>query len=141
MRLTWRDAVATALTAIVVALYVGYRYDVGLSLVSNPRVLAATAFVLGVVACIVGGRVSPSTQGRAAARSSRWFNFFGTVASIAAIAVLITGSEVLLALLVGVIVALWLAATARHLFLADQSSGHLPVPTSSQLTAGPRAER
>lgn len=115
MRLTWKDAAATGLVAVIAALYLGFLMDATLPLVDSPRVLAAVALVLGIGACAVGSTMIPTAKGQPASPGAKLFSFFGTMTLVAAVLVMITGSEMLLAVQVGITVALWLAATLRHL--------------------------
>jgi hypothetical protein len=112
MRLTWKDAAATVLTAGVVALYAAYLAGAGLPLVSGPRVVAAVALVAGLGACAVGGTDLD--------RASRWTTYTGAtlggVAILAALVAMTTGLGAALAVLVGATVVLWVMATARHAF-------------------------
>lgn len=114
MRLTWKDGLATVLTAGIVALYVAFLAGADLPLVSGPRVLACVALVAGLGACALGGS---SATGGVPSRSAMWFGgILGTTAFVTALITLITGSHVALAILVGSTVALWLFATIRHAF-------------------------
>ena len=113
MRLTWKDGLATLLTAGIVALYVAFLAGADLPLVSGPRVLAGVALVAGLSACALGA----SPDGGVPSRSAKWFGgILGTTALVTAVVTLITGSEVALAILVGSTVALWLVSTVRHAF-------------------------
>jgi hypothetical protein len=114
MRLSWRDGIATVLTAAAVALYIGYRTDADLLLVSSTRLAAISVLVLGWAACAVGG------AGRAGAADwtragTLLLSGVGVVTLLAALTALVTGNEAALAVLVGALVVLWFAATLRHL--------------------------
>lgn len=114
MKLTWKDAAATTLTAGAVGLYGAFLAGTELPLVSAPRALAGVVLVLGLGACALGGS-DLQTNGR----PSRWMIWLGTLGGVAlltGVITLITGSEVVLATLVGITVVLWLLATARHIF-------------------------
>jgi hypothetical protein len=114
MRLTWKDAAATGLTAGAVALYVAFLAGAGLPLVSGPRVLAGVVLVAGLGACALGGSSVASD------RPPRWAGYTGGIlggtAFLAALITLIIGNEVALGVLVGATLALWVVATARHAF-------------------------
>jgi len=118
MRLTWKDGVATALVAGVVALYIAFLSGAGLPLVSSARAMGLAVLVPGLTACVVGGTTPPTAR-------DPWtdlFRFFGMIAFLTAVLVMILGSEMLLAVLVGITVALWLGTSLRHAFAAQ------PVP-------------
>lgn len=121
MRLTWKDAVATVLTGLVVAAYVAFLAGTDLPLISGVRGLAATVLVAGLVGCALGG------AGESDAASGRWSraltaaaSFLGVVALFAAIVTLVVASKLALAVLVATVVALWLAATVRHGFAGNR---------------------
>ncbi|HZN19810.1 MAG TPA: hypothetical protein VFB84_16740 [Micromonosporaceae bacterium] len=132
MRLTWKDAAATGLVAVIVALYAGFLTDATLPLLDSPRMLAAVALVLGIGACTVGGTMVPAAKGQPASPGARLFGFFGTMTLIAAVLVMITGSEKLLAVQVGTTVALWLAATLRHLLTPAAAGAPGPMPAGAR---------
>src|SRR5690349_13276544 len=105
MRLTWKDAAATAVTAAAVALYVAFLAGADLPLVSGPRALGAAVLGLGMVGCTLGG------AGSDANRASGWSKLaaaLGIVALAAALIVIVAGSHAALAVLVASTVALWL---------------------------------
>jgi hypothetical protein len=111
MRLTWKDAVATVLTGGIVTLYVAFLAGTSLPLVAGPRVLAAVTLVTGMAACAVGGS---AVTGRSSGPAVPVAALFGTVAFAAGLVAVVTGSHVMLGVLVGTTVALWILATARH---------------------------
>ena len=118
MRLTWHDAAATGAVAAAVALYWAFRAGLDLPLVSAPRMLSVVVFILGVTACAVGGNAIIPGQ-----HSPRWasvFGIHGAVAFVLTVLVLITGSAMLLAWLVGLVVLLWLFTTIRHAVVAPE---------------------
>jgi hypothetical protein len=114
MRLTWKDAIATVLTAGIVALYAAFLGGTTLPLVSSPRTLAAVFLIVGLTACAIGGTALTTDP------KAQWAMYaggtLGGVAFIAALITLVTGSGFVLAVLVGTTVALWLMATVRHTF-------------------------
>jgi hypothetical protein len=112
MRLTWKDGVATLLVAAVVGMYWAYLANVELPLVSEPRALGVAAIVVGLAACAVGSTTTAGTRFASA------LGVFAAVPGFAAIIAIVTGSGVALAVLVGGIVVMWLAATVQH------ASGH-----------------
>lgn len=118
MRLTWHDAAATGAVAAAVALYWAFRAGLDLPLVSAPRMLSVVVFILGVTACAVGGNAIIPGQ-----HSPSWASLFGihgAVAFVLTLLVLITGSAMLLAWLVGLVVLLWLFTTIRHAVVAPE---------------------
>ncbi|HET8641269.1 MAG TPA: hypothetical protein VFM37_04990 [Pseudonocardiaceae bacterium] len=118
MRLTWHDAAATGAVAAAVALYWAFRAGLDLPLVSAPRMLSVVVFILGVTACAAGGNAIIPGQ-----HSPRWasvFGIHGAVAFVLTLLVLITGSAMLLAWLVGLVVLLWLFTTIRHAVVARE---------------------
>ena len=135
MRLTWRDAVATVLTAGGVAIYVAYILGAELPLLDSPRTVAATVLALGFLACNVGAPAAFRAD------SKRWIlvvgSTLGVAILIAGLVALITGSPPALAALVVTTVALWAFTTARHAIsdrpeppvgdaMLEQHKDHLP---------------
>jgi hypothetical protein len=127
MRLTWKDAIATVLTAGIVALYAAFLSGTTLPLVSSPRALAAVFLIVGLTACAVGGTALTADM------KARWVVYaggtLGGIAFIAALITVVTGSGFVLAVLVGTTVALWLMATLRHTFTG-------PVRADDELLTG-----
>lgn len=122
MTLTWRDAVATVLTAGGVALYAAYTQGANLPLLASPRAVAAAVLALGFVACNVGAPVAfrPGAQ--------RWSTVIGSILGVAillagAVAV-VTGNTLALAALVGATIVLWAFTTVRH---ASSDDDHGPT--------------
>jgi hypothetical protein len=125
MRLTWHDAAATLLVATAAGLYWAFRTGVDVPLASGPRVLAVVLFGLGVGACASGGAgVASADTGGAEAVWVRVFGLHGAAVFVLMLLVLITANETLLAVLVTLLVALWLVATARHLVMPADRGGH-----------------
>lgn len=112
MRLTWRDAMATVLTAGIVALYAAFLAGENLPLVSGARVLAGLILIVGLVACAVGS--TAMTTGASTGLTVYVGGTLGAAAFLAALITMVTGAGSTLAILVGVTVALWLFATVRH---------------------------
>ena len=107
MRQEWRDAAATVPVLVTVALYVDYLTVGTAPWVHGPRALAATALALGLAAYVLGAR--------AWTRGSQWLGVpLGTAALLLAVSTLVTGDGLTLAVLVGVVVALWAVTTVRH---------------------------
>lgn len=102
MRFTPKDTVATAFVAAVVLIYAGYLAFDGIPLVRDVTGMAAVGLILGFASRRVGGR---------AAFPHERIAFAAGLGSMAlGIATVITASEVLLAVFVASVVALWGAA-------------------------------
>jgi hypothetical protein len=103
MALTRRDAVATLLTALVVAVFLATHEGWNVWLVGDSHRWAAAAItVLGVATCALG-------TSRAATSMA-----LGATAGVLSIVALVTGSLTALSLLVLADVVLWLVSLARH---------------------------
>ena len=135
MRLTWRDAAATVLTAGGVVIYAAYTLGAQLPLLASPRAVAAAVLALGFLACNVGAPAAFRAD------SQRWIlvvgSTLGVAILIAGLVALVTGSTPMLAALVVATVALWAFTTARHAFssraeppvadaMLEQHKDHLP---------------
>lgn len=116
MRLSWHDAAATLVVAVVAGLYWAFLAGMDLPLVSGPRVLAVMVFVLGVTACVLGGGVTPTDADTRGGRSAwrRGFTAHGALAFAMMVFVLVTGNTGALAGLTGLVLALWLFTTVRR---------------------------
>ena len=117
MRLTWRDGVASLLTATAVAIYWAFLADAGLPLVGGVRGAATAILLIGVGACATGANPSTMRNGL-----SKPFGFFGTVAFFAGLVAIIWALEWALAIEIGTIVILWAAATLRHALTTTKST-------------------
>jgi hypothetical protein len=127
MRLTWKDAVATLFMAAVVAVYVAYLNGTSAWLISTARGTTTAVLVLGFVGgCALGGLAEAYTGAKT--RSALAFTVIATILGLtaltAAIAGLITGGTVALAVLVAATLALWLVATIRHAVTAPAEPAH-----------------
>ena len=108
MQREWRDAVATVPVLLTVALYLDYLTDGTALWAHGPRAMAATALALGLAAFVLG---TAKWTGAA-----KWLSApLGTAALLFAVWTLVTGNAGTLAVLVGLIAALWLISTVRHL--------------------------
>lgn len=119
MRLTWKDAVSTCFMAAVVAVYLAFLNGTSMWLISSARGTTTAVLVLGIVGgCALGatGDLYTEVQSRPARVLRAIATTLGLVALTAGVAGLITGSTVMLAILVGATIALWLTATVRHAF-------------------------
>jgi hypothetical protein len=111
IRLTWKDGIATALTAAAVGIYWALLAGAELPLVGSVRGSATAILLAGVGGCVAGAQVIPKGTG-----VSKWFGFLGTVAFFAGLSAIIWANQTALAIQVGAIIVLWAAATLRHAF-------------------------
>ncbi|GII06012.1 hypothetical protein [Planobispora takensis] len=117
MRLTWKDAVATAVAGVNVAVYAAFLQGADLPVISGVRGATATILVLGLVGgCalsaadeLYGGERTPATRLFTVVAS-----LLGVTALVAGIIGLVAASEVALAVLFYATIALWLISTLRH---------------------------
>jgi len=134
MRLTWKDGIATLLVAGVVTLYAAFSAGAAVPLFGSARMIAGAALVLGLGACIAGGDVAPTDApgGTQTTPRDRWMaimGVFGLGAFVSGLIVLIAANEVALAVLIGLVAAMWLATTVRHaLRKAPRPKVHAPQP-------------
>lgn len=107
MTLTRKDAAATALTILVVLVFLSTHEGWGVWLVGHSHRWAAGAIVLlGMATCGLG------SPGKGTA--TKLLATLGVVALVLAVLALATGSLTALSLLVADIVLLWAASTLRH---------------------------
>ncbi len=115
MRLTYRDGIATVATAAAVVFYALWATNTVAPNLST-RVAALVVFGLGFVGCPTAAQ---DVSGRNTT-TRRWYatttTVLGFVALVAGVSAMVFASEVMLAILVVALVALWLAATARHAY-------------------------
>lgn len=118
MRRSWRDALATLLVAIALALYAAWALGVQLPQFMTIGAVAATVLALGVLAS--ASAVVPGFG--ELLRGSRVYlaltSTLGLVALAAGLLALIAGEGAALTALVLATVAMWAMATARHTVLA-----------------------
>jgi hypothetical protein len=109
MRFTWKDAVAAVLVAAIVVPYVGYLVWGEMPFVRDPRGMAATGIVLGLVAALLAGRAAfdPGALNRTALGT-------GVLALGLGVAAAWTEYEYLLAAFVIAIVVTWALGTLIH---------------------------
>ncbi|WP_284740555.1 hypothetical protein [Amycolatopsis sp. RTGN1] len=108
MQREWRDAVATVPVLLTAALYVDYLDDGTAWWVHGSRAMAASALALGLAAFVLGAWTWTG--------AAKWLSApLGAAALLLAVFTLVTGDGGTLAVLVGLIVALWLISTVRHL--------------------------
>jgi hypothetical protein len=121
MRLTWKDGLATGLTAAAVAVFWAWQAGLSLPLIGGVRGAATAILLIGVATCAVGSRADQRGM------LSTALGLLGTVAGFAGLIAIIWASQAALAVEISVIVGLWAATTVRHALT--------PVPTP------PAAER
>lgn len=115
MGLTWKDAVTTVLVAALGGMAWAYYTDQGWPLVSGPRVLAVVAFLVGVVVCATGARNLNAKESELGV-GDRLLRSHALIAFALTVWAAITGNEVVIGVLVGLIVAMWLGSTVYHAF-------------------------
>jgi len=109
MGLTWRDAVSSCAVVVIVISYAVYRGGTSPLLISSTRATSAVVLVLGIACSVVAsGDLYTRPQPRMG-QVFRWIaTGFGTIAVIAGLIGLITGSTYAVTILVLVTIA-WLA--------------------------------
>lgn len=109
MGLTWRDAVSSCAIAVIAFTYAVYMGGTSLLLISSARATSAVVLVLGIgCAVVASGDLYTRPQPRTG-QVFRWIaTGFGTIAVIAGLIGLITGSAHALQILV-VVTITWLA--------------------------------
>lgn len=122
MRLTWRDAVATVLTAGATTLYIGQAADASWAPLSGVRATALAVLVLGLGACAIGG----AEASRDSEVMSGPMPFLGSLTGVLLVGAAVSGWAAPLGIAVGVTCLLWLVTTVRHL------RRHAPEPTTEQ---------
>lgn len=135
MRLTWKDGIATVATAAAVVFYALWATNTVAPNLST-RVAALVVFALGFVGCPTAAQ---DVSGRNTT-TRKWYattsTVLGFVALVAGVSAMVFASEVMLAILVVAMVALWLAATARHAYggrpRARTGSGGSPLESAAQ---------
>jgi uncharacterized protein YebE (UPF0316 family) len=115
MGLRWKDAYATLLIAIVGVLSWAYFTDQGWAAVSNPRGLAAVVTAIGLISYVTGTRTI-SMKLSDLTLVDRIVRYHPLLAIGLAAWAVITGSELALALLLGLIGIRWLGSIIVHAF-------------------------
>jgi len=108
MRLTWKDGVATLLTAAAVAIFWAFQAGLSLPLLASVRGAATAILLIGVASCATGARMSERGL------LSTALGFLSAVAFFAGLVAIIWASESALVVEISVIVFLWAATTIRH---------------------------
>ncbi|MFC4944989.1 hypothetical protein [Pseudonocardia sp. GCM10023141] len=109
MRFTWKDTAAAILVVAIVVTYVGYLVWGEMPFIQDPRGMAATGLVLGLVAAVLAGRAAfdPGALNRTALVT-------GVIALGLGVAAAWTAYEYLLAPFVIAIVVTWGLGTLIH---------------------------
>ena len=119
MSLTWRDTVSTVALVVSLVAYAAYLQRTSLWLISSAWATSAVILVVGVI----GGCAVSSAEDLYARPQPLWAGVYrkiatviGVIALIAGLIGLITDSAYALEILVMTTIALWGAATLRHVF-------------------------
>ena len=115
MGLTWRDMVSSGAITVILIAYVAYLEGTSLVLISSTWAISAVVLLLGIgCAALAGGDLYTRPQPGLGAVFRRVATGLGTIAVVAGLAGLVTGSAHALEILVVVTIA-WLAtATFWH---------------------------
>ncbi len=125
MGLTWRDAVSFCAIVVIVIAYAAYLGGTSLLLISSTWATSAVVLVLGIgCAALSGGDLYTRPQPRLGEVFRRIATGFGTIAVIAGLIGMITGSAHALEILIVVTIA-WLA-TATFWHVLTIGSEHEP---------------
>jgi hypothetical protein len=115
MGLTWRDAVASLAILAIVLTYIAYLSGTSLLLISNAWATSAVVLVLGVGSAVfAAGDLYTRPQPRTGEVFRRLVTVLGTIAVIAGLLGLITGSAHALEILVLATITMLAAATFWH---------------------------
>ena len=119
MSLTWRDALSTLALVVSLVAYAAYLQRASLWLISSAWATSAVIVVVGVI----GGCAVSSAEDLYGRPQPLWTGVYrkiaaviGVIALIAGLLGLITDSAYALEILVMTTIAMWGAATLRHLF-------------------------
>ncbi len=111
-RLSWRDGIATLITAFVVLLTAAVTNEWGWPVVgSSYRVGGLILFAAGLATCIVAGESMAGKRSDPFLTAAKWLS---VLAPALLLATLIFATAPFLVGLAAVIVALWLLATLHH---------------------------
>ena len=126
MRLTWRDAVATAIVIAIGVVVFAVVGEWGWPLLGSVAAGSAAVLALGLAACIVGGSDMGafSMHDPMLARST----ILGAGAFVLAIAGMITGSETVFVILGVTVGVLWVVTTLRHAIEDERHHAHHTIP-------------
>jgi len=110
MRLTWKDAIATGLIAAVVIPFVGYLVRGEMPFIQDPRGMAA----VGIIGLILSFAAWGLDRGTTFGKVMLIVGVATLGIGVAAAAVGVEGSELLLALFIGAVVMVWGIETLFH---------------------------
>lgn len=117
MGLTWRDAVSFLAILVIAAVYAVFAGGTSLLLLSSAWATCAVVLVVGIGSAVVAANdLYTRPQPRAGELLRRTVTVLGTIAVIAGVVGLITGSAHALEILVVVTIALLGTATLWHVF-------------------------
>ena len=109
MGLTWRDAVSSSVLVVILIAYTAYLQGTSLLLISSTWATSAVVLVLGIGCAVIGGSdLYTRPQPRLGEVFRRIATGLGTIAVIAGLTGLVTGSAHALEILIVVTIA-WLA--------------------------------
>jgi len=139
-RMNWQNATATLLTGLIVGVYAAFLKGTSGWLISAARGTIAVVLVLGVSAWALY-TLDPETRSRAERDFGGVATAIESVALLAAVIGLITGSTIALAVLVAGMLALWLIAILRRATIrpkpvsrsAGDGASYLPGKASGQV--------
>jgi len=116
MKLTYRDAITTALTTLVVAVTLAVIQGWDWPMLGSPRAGIIAVGILGVAMCSIGTRSEDMATKNAFVHHPGMIvgSALGAVTLVLLIAGLISGTETLLIGITAVMVLLWAVATIRH---------------------------
>jgi hypothetical protein len=120
MTLTWKDGLATVFVGAAAALYGFWMTGTEIAGLSSTRAVTGVVLVLGIAGCYTAKSYFEAVYGAGSDPRPPMpyvvlVSTLGGVALVAAIIALIWSSTVALTVLVVCMVALWVAATIRHL--------------------------
>ncbi len=124
--LTRKDAMATALTMLVVCAFVATNESWNVWLIGSSHRWAAVAItLLGALTCSLGSAGEEMSKGAAMGVATMLLAVVGAAALVFAVWAIWTASSAPLALLVASIVVLWAGSTLRHAWHPT----HTPITT------------
>lgn len=127
MKLTYRDAITTALATLVVAITFAVTQGWAWPMLGSPRAGIIAVGILGVAMCSVGTRSEDMATKDAFVHHPGMIigSALGAISLVLVIAGLIAGTEALLIGIAGVLLLLWAVATIRHAATPTATVGRL----------------
>lgn len=107
-RLTWRDAVATILVAVVLIASALRLWGVAVPLIADNGDVAAAGLLLGFAACLIGGWAPRSDPGRPV------WSGLSALALLLAVIAMATNNAWWLGAFLGCVAVLWMGTTLAH---------------------------